>query len=502
MIDHEVKVWPSRTPIPVEEQLAYKLAAVACDPVPVEREVAEMVINRIIDNTAVAVAAVDRSTVQVAYTQAMAHPRSGGATLIGLPSDKTYSAEWVGWANAVAVRELDFHDSFFGLEFSHPGDCISPIIAVAQQANCSGADLTAALAASYEIQVDLCKGIALNAHHIDHVGHLAPAVAGGIGRLLRLPVPTVYQAIQQAVHTSYATRQSRRGMISSWKAYACAHAGKMAIEAVDRAMRGATSPSPIYEGEVSVIASMLDGPDARYTVPLPAPGEPKRAILETFTKEHSAAYHGQALIDLAFKMKPKVPDTGAVESIRIYTKHMTHRTTGTGTGDPQRMDPNATRETLDHSVMFMFAVALQDGSWDHDASYSHERVHRPDTVALWQKIETVEDPEWNRRYDDAKSIERAHGGRAEIRLKNGQMIVDEIHVANGHPRGASPFDRPDYCRKLEALTAARSTEAERRRFVDLVERLPSLAASDVRRLNLEVAAAFTAGTAKIPAGIF
>jgi 2-methylcitrate dehydratase len=43
------------------------------------------------------------------------------------------------------------------------------------------------------------------------------------------------------------------------EAYAPAHAGKLAIEAVDRVMRGEGAPSPIYEGEDSVIARILDG---------------------------------------------------------------------------------------------------------------------------------------------------------------------------------------------------------------------------------------------------
>jgi 2-methylcitrate dehydratase len=29
------------------------------------------------------------------------------------------------------------------------------------------------------------------------------------------------------------------------------------------------------------------------------------------------------------------------------------------------MDPNASRETLDHSIMYIFAVALEDGTWHH-----------------------------------------------------------------------------------------------------------------------------------------
>jgi 2-methylcitrate dehydratase len=38
-----------------------------------------------------------------------------------------------------------------------------------------------------------------------------------------------------------------------------------------------------------------------YTVPLPKKKESKKAILETYTKEYSAEYQSQALIDLAKK---------------------------------------------------------------------------------------------------------------------------------------------------------------------------------------------------------
>ena len=79
-------------------------------------------------------------------------------------------------------------------------------------------------------------------------------------------------------------------------------------EAVDRVMRGEGAPSPIYEGEDSVVAWMLDGPQAHYVVPLPAPGEAKRAILDSYTKEHSAEYQSQALIDLAFRMREQISD--------------------------------------------------------------------------------------------------------------------------------------------------------------------------------------------------
>ena len=155
------------------------------------------------------------------------------------------------------------------------------------------------------------KGICLHEHKIDHIAHLCPAQAAGIGALLNLKQEVIYQAVQQAVHVSFTTRQSRKGEISSWKAFAPSHAGKLAVEAVDRAMRGEGAPSPIYEGEDSVIAWLLGGKDAVYQVPLPAPGEPERAILDSYTKEHSAEYQSQALIDLAFRMRRDIADLDA-----------------------------------------------------------------------------------------------------------------------------------------------------------------------------------------------
>src|SRR4051812_4970289 len=329
----------------------------ATDPVEVDDDVATMIVNRVIDNAGVAMASVSRSPVANARAQALRHAAVPGASVFGaLPWDQV-SCEWAAWANGVAVRELDFHDTFLAAEYSHPGDNIPPLLAVAQQRGCSGADLVRGVAAAYEIQIDLASGISLHEHKIDHVAHLGPSVAAGIGAMLQLPTETVYQAVQQALHTTTATRQSRKGEISSWKAYAPAFAGKVAIEAVDRAMRGETSPSPIYEGTDGVIAQLLDGPAARYTVPLPGKGEPKRAILASYTKEYSAEYQSQAFIDLARRLRGRIPDPGAVRSIEIHTSHHTHFVIGTGAGDPQKLDPLASRETLDHSLMYIVAVA-------------------------------------------------------------------------------------------------------------------------------------------------
>lgn len=500
MKTHSVRTRRSADDFPRHEHLAWKIAEVATDPVAVPADTSEMIVNRIIDNAAVAAASVTRRPVANARAQALAHPYRPGSTVFGVAG--TYSPEWAAWANGVAVRELDFHDTFLAAEYSHPGDNIPSILAVAQHTGRSGADLIRGLATGYEIQVDLVRSICLHEHKIDHVAHLGPSAAAGIGTLLGLDTETVYQAIGQALHTTTATRQSRKGEISSWKAYAPAFAGKMAVEAVDRAMRGEGAPSPVWEGEDGVIAWLLDGPNTEYAVPLPGPGEAKRAILDTYTKEHSAEYQSQAPIDLARRLRGRIGDLDQVASIVLHTSHHTHVVIGTGSNDPQKFDPTASRETLDHSVMYIFAVALQDGTWHHERSYAPERAQRPDTIELWRKISTAEDPEWTRRYHSTDPDEKAFGARAEVTLKNGEAIVDELAIADAHPLGARPFARDQYIAKFRTLAEGVVDPAEQDRFLDAAQRAPELQAGELNQLTFTVTDDVLARSPKSPKGLF
>ena len=502
MQKHLVRVYPSKEPLKKEDQLAYKLAMLAGDPVDIDPDVTDMIINRIIDNASVAIAAINRRPVSNARSQALCHPRDGGANVFGMPLNNTFSPEWAAWANGTAVRELDFHDTFLAADYSHPGDNIPALLAVAQTKGKSGSDLIKGLATAYEIQVNLVKGICLHEHKKDHIAHLGISVAGGLGTMLGLPTDIIFQAMQQALHITFATRQSRKGEISSWKAYAPAFAGKMGIESVDRAMRGEGAPSPIYEGEDSVIAYMLGGKDAKYEVPLPEIGEAKRAILDTYTKEHSAEYQSQALIDLAFKMREKISNFDDVDNIVIHTSHHTHFVIGTGANDPQKMDPNASRETLDHSIMYIFAVALQDGQWHHVKSYSPERAKREDTVRLWHKISTLEDPKWTKRYHETDPSKKAFGARIVITMKDGTVFEDEMAMANAHPLGARPFVRENYVNKFKTLTEGIISPAESERFLSLVQNLPQLSGSDLYGLNVAVDAIELLNKERDTRGIF
>ena len=298
--------------------------------------------------------------------------------------------------------------------------------------------LVRGLATGYEIQVDLVTGICLHEHKIDHIAHLGPSAAAGIGAVLGLDAETIYQAVQQALHVTTTTRQSRKGEIRAgrpmrrpsparWRSRrstaSCAARARRR-----RSMRARTASSP----------GCSAGRRREYQVPLPEPGEAKRAILETYTKEHSAEYQSQALIDLARRMGPKVRekagDLSKIESIVIHTSHHTHYVIGTGANDPQKMDPKASRETLDHSIMYIFAVALEDGGWHHERSYAPERADRPDTVALWHKISHGRGP----GMDAALSQPRSEGtGIRRARRRHARTTADRRGRDGGGRRASA-----------------------------------------------------------------
>ena len=173
-----------------------------------------------------------------------------------------------------------------------------------------------------------------------------------------------------------------------------------------------------------------------------------------------------------------------MEKVLIKTSHHTHYVIGSGANDPQKYDPTASRETLDHSIPYIFTVALQDGTWHHVDSYAPERAGREDTVALWHKVTTVEDPEWTRRYHSNDLTQKAFGGAVEITLTDGTVITDEIAVADAHPLGARPFAREQYIAKFRTLAEGIVTPQEQDRFLDAVQRLAELGPGELDQLNV------------------
>jgi len=500
---HTVKFHPEKSLLKKEDQLAWKIAKLAADTKDedLDADVVDMVKNRIIDNAAISIAAVNEHAVVVARDKALATAGAGKATVYGLPKTQTFSPREAAFANAVAVRFRDQDDTYLAAEYSHPDDNISAIIAVAQQLGIGGKDVIRGIAVAYEIHVALVgtgngTGICLHKHKVDHMTHIAAASAAGMGAMLRLPLLQIYHAVNFAVHNAISSRQSRKGDIGAQKEFVPGFCAELSIDAVNSAMHGLKGPNPVYEGEDSIIRRFLDGKNdqnAEYKVELAEPGDKLRNIMMTYPKEHAFEYQGQAIIDMALELVAKLPkkadgkvvDWSKIDTILLETSHHTDHVIGTGAHDPQKVDPDAPRGTLDHSIMFAIARSIQLGRWDEDVYEIHAN-EKEELRAAMLKIKTVQVAEWERRYHSTDPKEQSFGGKLIITLKDGKKVEDEKACANAHPLGKTPWKRPQYVKKLESLTKGFMSDKARQTFLAAVDALESQPAHRLAELTPEI----------------
>lgn len=89
-----------------------------------------------------------------------------------------------------------------------------------------------------------------------------------------------------------------------------------------------------------------------------------------------------------------------------------------------------------------------------------------------------------------------------VTLTSGEVIVDELAVADAHPLGARPFERTQYVGKFHELAEGVVTDAEQQRFLSVAEGLPALPPGAAGELNIVVDPAVLATAPAIPGGIF
>ena len=167
----------------------------------------------------------------------------------------------------------------------------------------------------------------------------------------------------------------------------------------------------------------------------------------------------------------------------MRTNSTVHNIVGSGANDPEKYNPDASRETLDHSLSYIVAVALEDGWFHHERSYAHERAHRPGTVALWRRVRSVVDPFWVAQYRQARPERPALGGRLELHLDDGRVIAGEKAVADAQIGGARTMDRTGYEQKFRALASPVMDAEALETFLALAHWLPDASPEAVCLLN-------------------
>jgi 2-methylcitrate dehydratase len=404
-------------------------------PAPVVHEVK----RRVIDSMGCALGAWGAEPCVIARRLASRFSAERGATLFG--TTHRAPVDWAAFANGCLIRYLDYNDTYLSREPAHPSDNLSAALAVAETENADGRELIVAIALAYEVQCRLCDTASLRARGWDHVTYGTFSTALAAARLMRLDVERTRHAVGIAGVASAALRQSRVGELSHWKGCAFANAARHGVFAAMLAREGMTGPAPIFEGEKGFQA-LVSGPlDAR----VGGWGKGRDGefmILNTSIKFWPAEYHSQSAIEASLRLRPQLGDMAQIESILVESHDAAVEIIGS---EPEKWRPTS-RETADHSLPYIVAVALADGEVTA-RQFEPARLADSRLLELVQKVTVRRHEELSARYPQAV------GNIVTVRLRDGRSLSERVDHPLGHAQ--NPLSDTEVAAKFLALAGAR-----------------------------------------------
>ncbi len=417
---------------------------------------------RVIDAFSSALGAYDNPTSALARKVALRSRTDNPATVWG--SNIQTTPEAAAFANGVMTRLLDISDTYLGKSRGHPSDMISGILAVAESVHADGKAVINAITLAYDVYCSFCNAIDINAKGWDQPVYGVLGCVLGAGKLLKLSRDQMANAVAMALAPNMSLAQARRGALSNWKGCAGANASRNAVFAAQLAQDGFTGPTAVFEGNGGLWEVI-----GRHDWPLPYN---EHLITQTHLKCLPICYHGQSAVFAALDLRPQVKVEDIAEIV-VDGYKAAHMMMGT---DANRWAPS-TRETADHSMPYVVAMALLDGSVT-DASFSDARLVDPAVAALMAKIEMRSDDRLDSLYPEGAPA------RVTIRTKAGQTLSKEVIYPRGHAK--NQLSDADVLAKFHELTAARLNDAQRTSVLETLLKLEGV--SDVTTVIKQLAA--------------
>ncbi len=339
-----------------------------------------------------------------------------------LGTEYSSSPDMAGFANSVMVRYLDYNDIGIG---GHPSDSIPASLAMADYLGRDGRSIITSIVVAYEV-----------GHRVgDHIQHALQqgwdhgvlrslGAACGAGKIMGLDQEQMSHAISLAVVPNLSLGQTRVGELSMWKGCAGPNGTRAGIFAAQLAEQGMTGPYEPFDGSEGLWAKMLGHP-----VQLADSwGEPY-SINEVRFKFFPSQGGTQGPTGLAVELHPQLPSMAEIESIRIY---LPGGLLLRAVNDPEKWHPK-NRETADHSIPYLVAVALKDGGVT-PTSFDPQRIQDPEIHSLISRMDAVEDPEYSHLYPGQTNC------RIEITTAEGKVLTAHSSYPKGHPRNPMSDD--------------------------------------------------------------
>ncbi len=341
--------------------------------------------KRIIDALGCGIGAFNADPVRFSRKIAQKAKPKDGSTLLG--TRKKSTPDLASFVNGIMVRYFDYNDTYLSREPAHPSDNVGACLSVADAERANGRDFLLSVALAFEIQCKLCDAADIRHKGWDHVCYGLVSTALVSGRLMHLNPEQMTQAVNLALNSHITMRQVRAGELSMWKGCSFANAGRNGVFSALLAREGMTGPSPIFEGEMGFF-KQVSGP---FEINIEDFGGRKGSfkIGETYLKYFPAEIHSQTAIWAALEAGKEIQDLNEIVSVEIASHEAGYTILGK---DPEKWTP-ATKETADHSLPYIVAMAILEGKIDN-SSYAPKKFKDAKTLDFLKKVTVVEDKEF------------------------------------------------------------------------------------------------------------
>src|SRR5436190_4150995 len=406
------------------------------------KEVVHEVKRRVIDSLGCALGAWNEEPCVIARNVASDFSAKNGSTIIG--TKHKAPPDWAAFANGCCIRYFDYNDTYLSKEPAHPSDNISAALATAESVRASGRELIAAIALAYEVQCRFCDAASIRARGWDHVTYGAFSTALACARLMKLDPEKTRHAVNIAGVACAAMRQSRVGELSHWKGVAFADAARHGVYSALLARAGMTGPGPIFEGQMGFekqLGVSLGNLGEKFAVPFRKTEHgPAAMILNTSVKYWPAEYHSQSAIEAALFLREQIGDVSQIASVNIESHDASVDIIGS---EPEKWRPE-TRETADHSLPYITAIALIDGKVTGE-QFQPARFTDP---AIWKFLENVK---VTRNAELSSLYPGAVANIVHVTLKDGRMVTKRVDYPLGNAK--NPVSDVELERKFLHLVA-------------------------------------------------
>jgi 2-methylcitrate dehydratase len=447
----------------------------------------------LIDSLAVAMGALTHPAAQAARRHAYRFATQDGCVIWG--SGKRATPELAALTNGVLLRCYDYNDFFVGQRNSgHPSDMVAGVIAAAEWADADGAALLSALALGYEVVAAAFDAFSTAPGGWDYTNLVAFGGTCAIARVLGLDAGQTREALAMTVVPHLASDEiesgdlNARGDLTMWKRFNGSDAVRNALQACLLAQVGVEGAVRPFVGRQGFIQKLANKSEEAIPVLKDrlAPKRPLTRIAETNMKRWPVGSLAQSAIQAALAARAKVSDLGRIRQVRVFAEE--------GAYDHLvkiRTAPYApiSRETADHSLPYIVAAAVLDGTVRTD-SFAPSRVLEPARQAfVANKVKAAPEAALG-TIAGGKHKRHAAGylGRVEIELADGTVVHGEAKPFPGHPN--NPFTDDDLAGKLAENVAPFAGPEQTAR---LARHLDAIGTRPVRDLTALLALVETSG---------